>query len=246
MIEVDHVSKRYGEVEAVRDVAFRVDAGEVVGFVGPNGAGKTTTMKIIACLTPPTSGAARVDGFDTVERSGDARRRLGYLPETVPLYADMTVRGYLTYMAALRDVPKRSRAARVAEAIEAVGTQEYADKRIGALSKGYRQRVGIAQAVLHEPAAVVLDEPTSGLDPAQRSEMRSLIAGLGKERAVLLSSHILSEVALVCDRLVVIDRGRIAADGSLAAITEAAGLPPGSTPERVFLALTGAGESAEP
>ena len=246
MIEVDHVSKRYGEVEAVRDVAFRVDAGEVVGFVGPNGAGKTTTMKIIACLTPPTSGAARVGGFDTVERSGDARRRLGYLPETVPLYTDMTVRQYLTYMAALRDVPKRSRAARVAEAIEAVGTGEYAGKRIGALSKGYRQRVGIAQAVLHEPAAVVLDEPTSGLDPAQRSEMRSLIAELGKERAVLLSSHILSEVALVCDRLVVIDRGRIAADGSLPAITETAGLPPGSTPERVFLALTGAGERAEP
>ncbi len=245
MIQVENVSKRYGETEAVRDASFQVDVGEVVGFVGPNGAGKTTTMKILACLLPPTAGAARIAGFDTVDNSADARRRLGYLPESAPLYTDMTVRQYLSYMAALRDVPRSRRGRRVSEVIEAVGTEEYADKRIGTLSKGFRQRVGIAQAILHEPSAVILDEPTNGLDPAQRIEMRSLIAGLGKEHAVLLSSHILSEVALVCDRMVVIDRGRVVADGTLSEITGVAGLPSGSTTENVFLALTGTGEHPE-
>ena len=245
MIEIENISKRYGEVEAVRGVSFRVDAGEVVGFVGPNGAGKTTTMKILACLLPPTTGSARIAGFDTVDRSADARRSLGYLPESVPLYTDMTVRQYLSYMAALRDVPLAQRALRVSEVIEAVGTEEYADKRIGTLSKGFRQRVGIGQAILHEPAAVILDEPTSGLDPSQRIEMRSLIANIGKERAVLLSSHILSELALTSHRIVVIDRGRVVADGTLSEITGAAGLPDGSTTESVFLALTGSGRSSE-
>ena len=246
MIEVEHVSKRYGETEAVRDVSFKVNAGEVVGFVGPNGAGKTTTMKILACLMPPTAGAARIAGFDTVDTSADARRSLGYLPESVPLYTDMTVRQYLTYMAALRDVPRPQRAGRVSEVIEAVGTAEYADKRIGTLSKGFRQRVGIGQAVLHQPAAVVLDEPTSGLDPGQRIEMRSLVSDIGRAHAVLLSSHILSEVALLCDRIIVIDRGRLVADGTLSEIAAAAGLPEGSTAESVFLALTGTGERPEP
>ena len=246
MIEVENLSKRYGDAEAVRDVSFRVDTGEVVGFVGPNGAGKTTTMKVLACLMPPTAGIARIAGFDTVEHSADARRRLGYLPESVPLYTDMTVRQYLSYMAALRDVPKARRAERVAEVIAAVGTEEYADRRIGTLSKGFRQRVGIGQAVIHEPAVVILDEPTSGLDPAQRIEMRSLITNIGREHAVLLSSHILSEVALGCDRIVVIDRGSIVADGTLPEITAAAGLPEGSSTENVFLALTGTGERPEP
>ena len=246
MIQVENVSKRYGETEAVRDASFQVEAGEVVGFVGPNGAGKTTTMKILACLLPPTAGAARIAGFDTVDNSADARRRLGYLPESAPLYTDMTVRQYLSYMAALRDVPRSRRGARVSEVIEAVGTEEYADKRIGTLSKGFRQRVGIGQAILHEPSAVILDEPTNGLDPAQRIEMRSLIADLGKEHAVLLSSHILSEVALVCGRMVIIDRGQVVADGTLSEITAASGLPPGSTTENVFLALTGTGEHPEP
>ena len=246
MIEVENVSKRYGDAEAVRDVSFRVDTGEVVGFVGPNGAGKTTTMKVLACLMPPTAGIARIAGFDTVDHSADARRRLGYLPESVPLYTDMTVRQYLSYMAALRDVPKARRAERVAEVIAAVGTEEYADRRIGTLSKGFRQRVGIGQAVIHEPAVVILDEPTSGLDPAQRIEMRSLITNIGREHAVLLSSHILSEVALGCDRIVVIDRGRVVADGTLPEITAAAGLAEGSSTESVFLALTGTGERAEP
>lgn len=246
MIEVEHVSKRYGETDAVRDVSFNVNAGEVVGFVGPNGAGKTTTMKILACLMPPTAGVARIAGFDTVDRSGEARRSLGYLPESVPLYTDMTVRQYLTYMAALRDVPQSQRAGRVSGTIEAVGADEYADRRIGTLSKGFRQRVGIGQAILHQPAAVILDEPTSGLDPAQRIEMRSLIAEVGKEHAVLLSSHILSEVALVCDRVVVIDRGNLVADGTLPEIAAGAGLPKDSTAESVFLALTGTGERPEP
>ncbi|MCY4582140.1 MAG: ABC transporter ATP-binding protein [Chloroflexi bacterium] len=246
MIEVENVSKRYGDAEAVRDVSFRVDTGEVVGFVGPNGAGKTTTMKVLACLMPPTAGIARIAGFDTVDHSADARRRLGYLPESVPLYTDMTVRQYLSYMAALRDVPKARRAERVSEVIAAVGTEEYADRRIGTLSKGFRQRVGIGQAVIHEPAVVILDEPTSGLDPAQRIEMRSLITNIGREHAVLLSSHILSEVALGCDRIVVIDRGRVVADGTLPEITAAAGLAEGSSTESVFLALTGTGERAEP
>ena len=246
MIEVENVSKHYGETEAVRDVSFRVNAGEVVGFVGPNGAGKTTIMKILACLMPPTAGMARIAGFDTVDSSADARRSLGYLPESVPLYTDMTVRQYLSYMAALRDVPQAQRAGRVSEVIEAVGTEEYAGRRIGTLSKGFRQRVGIGQAILHEPAAVVLDEPTSGLDPGQRIEMRSLIADVGKEHAVLLSSHILSEVALVCDRIIVIDRGALVADGTLPEIAAAAGLPEASTTESVFLALTGTGERPEP
>ncbi len=246
MIEVENVSKRYGDAEAVRDVSFRVNTGEVVGFVGPNGAGKTTTMKVLACLMPPTAGIARIAGFDTVDNSAAARRRLGYLPESVPLYTDMTVRQYLSYMAALRDVPKSRRAERVAEVIAAVGTEEYADRRIGTLSKGFRQRVGIGQAVIHEPAVVILDEPTSGLDPAQRIEMRSLITNIGREHAVLLSSHILSEVALGCDRIIVIDRGSVVADGTLPEITAAAGLAEGSSTESVFLALTGTGERPEP
>ncbi len=245
MIEVENVSKRYGETEAVRDVSFRVNAGEVVGFVGPNGAGKTTTMKVLACLMPPTAGMARIAGFDTVDRSADARRSLGYLPESVPLYTDMTVRQYLSYMAALRDVPQAQRTERVSEVIDAVGTREYADRRIGTLSKGFRQRVGIGQAVLHQPAAVILDEPTSGLDPGQRIEMRSLISDIGKEHAVLLSSHILSEVALVCNRIIVIDRGSLVADGTLPEIAAAAGLPEDSSTESVFLALTGTGEHPE-
>lgn len=246
MIEIENVSKRYGESVAVRDASFRVNAGEVVGFVGPNGAGKTTIMKILACLMPPTAGLARIAGFDTVDSSGDARKRLGYLPESVPLYTDMTVRQYLSYLAALRDVPKARRAERVSEVIAAVGSEEYADRRIGTLSKGFRQRVGIGQAVIHEPAAVILDEPTSGLDPAQRIEMRSLITNIGKDHAVLLSSHILSEVALGCDRIIVIDRGEIVVAGTLPEITTAAGLPEGSSTESVFLALTGTGEHPEP
>jgi ABC-2 type transport system ATP-binding protein len=244
MIDVRNLTKRYGNVTAVRDATFAVQVGEVVGFVGPNGAGKSTTIKMLACLLPPTSGTASIAGRDTVSGSMDARRSLGYLPEAVALYPDMTVRAYLNYMAALHDVPKPQRAERVGQAILDTGLAEYADRSVGVLSKGYRQRLGIAQAIVHDPPALVLDEPANGLDPAQMVEMRKLIRRLGKEHAVLLSSHLLSEVALVCDRVVVINRGSIVGDGTLGELGRTAGLGPLATAESIFLALTGVSEGA--
>ena len=214
LIVAEALSKFYQGFAAIEDVSFTIAQGEIVGFLGPNGAGKTTAMRILAGYMPPSAGAARIAGFDTVEASQEARRRVGYLPESVPLYNDLTIRGYLGYMGTLRGVAGRRLKRRIDEAVETVQATEYIDTAIGKLSKGYRQRVGIAQAILHEPPVVILDEPTVGIDPIQVVETRRLIQSLGSEHTVLLSTHILPEVSMVCDRVIIIHEGRLVADGN--------------------------------
>lgn len=211
MIEVDQVTKYYGPVAAIRDVSFRVEKGEIVGFLGPNGAGKTTTMKILTCFHPPTFGRAKVAGFDVVEHSLEVRKRVGYLPETVPLYTDQTVRSYLNFIAEVRGLDKSQRRIRIGQVMEECGLEEVSEKLIGRLSKGYRQRVGIAQALVHKPEVLILDEPTIGLDPKQIIEIRHLIKSLAGERTVIVSTHILPEVSMVCSRALIINQGRIVA-----------------------------------
>jgi ABC-2 type transport system ATP-binding protein len=211
MIEVDGVTKYYGPFPAIKDVSFRVEKGEIVGFLGPNGAGKTTTMKILTCFHPPTFGKAKVAGFDVVEDSLEVRKRVGYLPETVPLYTDQTVRSYLNFIAEVRGLDRSQRKKRVGEVMEECGLEEVREKLIGKLSKGYRQRVGIAQALIHKPEVLILDEPTIGLDPRQIIEIRHLIRGLAGERTVIVSTHILPEVSMVCNRALIINQGRIVA-----------------------------------
>ena len=207
MIRVEGLTKDYGPRRAIDDLTFSAEKGEIVGFLGPNGAGKTTTMRILTGYMPPTSGRAVVAGYDVVEQSLEVRRRVGYLPETVPLYPDMTVYEYLKFMADLRHL--KNGEDRVDEVLEIVHMMERADGYIANLSKGMRQRVGLAQALLHKPEVLILDEPTIGLDPAQIHEVRNLIRGLGKERTVLLSTHILSEAQQVCNRVLIINKGRI-------------------------------------
>ncbi len=211
MIEVDHLTKQYGSLVAVRDLTFSVEKGEVVGFLGPNGAGKTTTMRILTCFQPATLGTARVAGFDVFHEPMEVKRRIGYLPEHPPLYRDMYVRSYLDFVAQIKGVPSRNRGSRVDDAMERCGITDRAKQLIGQLSKGYRQRVGIAQAILHDPDVIILDEPTIGLDPNQIQEIRRVIRGLGREHTVILSTHILPEVEKTCDRVIIINRGRIAA-----------------------------------
>ncbi|MEW6569178.1 MAG: ABC transporter ATP-binding protein [Chloroflexota bacterium] len=210
MIQAQGLTKYYGRHPAIQDLTFSANAGEIVGFLGPNGAGKTTTMRILAGFMPPSSGTARVAGYDVVDDSLEVRRRVGYLPETVPLYPEMSVTEYLIFMGSLRRVPELDE--RVEAVIEEVKLEERAHSFIGNLSKGLRQRVGVAQALLHEPEVLILDEPTIGLDPAQIIEVRKLIQELGKERTVLLSTHILSEAQQVCDRVLIINRGSIVAE----------------------------------
>ena len=207
MIQVEGLTKYYGIRQAIDNLSFNAVKGEILGFLGPNGAGKTTTMRILCGYMPPTVGWAKVAGFDVVEQSLEVRRRVGYLPETVPLYPDLTPYGYLKYMADLRHL--RNAAERVEDALELVHMEERADGYIGNLSKGMRQRVGLAQALLHEPEVLILDEPTIGLDPAQIYEVRNIIKQIGKERTVLLSTHILSEAQQICDRVLIINNGRI-------------------------------------
>jgi ABC-2 type transport system ATP-binding protein len=197
-------------VPAIRDLAFHADQGEIVGFLGPNGAGKTTTMRILTGYMPPTSGKASVAGYDVVDESLQVRERIGYLPETVPLYPELTVREYLEYMGRLRAV--RDLAERIETVMGEVRISGRADNFIGSLSKGLRQRVGLAQALLHQPPVLILDEPTIGLDPAQIIEVRELVRGLGQDRTVLLSTHILSEAQQICDRVLIINQGRIVAE----------------------------------
>jgi len=223
MIRAEGLTKDYGARRAVDNLTFETRQGEIVGFLGPNGAGKTTTMRILTGYMPPTAGTATVAGFDVVEESLEVRRRVGYLPETVPLYPDMTVFEYLKFMADLRHLPNAEDA--VDEALEAVGMSERADGYIANLSKGMRQRVGLAQALLHKPEVLILDEPTIGLDPAQVVEVRTLIREIGKERTVMLSTHILSEAQQVCDRVLIINKGRLVAE---------------DTPENLQARLTGA------
>jgi len=212
MIEVEHLTKYYGHNAALRDVTFNVEQGEILGFLGPNGAGKTTTMRIITGYLPPTAGTARVAGFDVAEKSLDARRHLGYLPEMVPLYTDMTTFEYLDFRGRICGMHRgRERKARIYEVMDQLNLGDMSNRLIGQLSRGYRQRVGLAQALLHNPDALILDEPTVGLDPVQITEVRSLIKELGKDHTIILSTHLLPEVSMVCDRVVIINRGRLVA-----------------------------------
>ena len=207
MIKVSGLTKDYGARRAINNLNFDAQQGEIVGFLGPNGAGKTTTMRILTGYMPPTDGEAIVAGYDVVEESLEVRRRVGYLPETVPLYTEMTAFDYLTYMGELRKIPNVSD--RAEEVLDMVGLIERADSYIGSLSKGMRQRVGLAQALLHRPEVLILDEPTIGLDPGQVVEVRELIREIGKERTVLLSTHLLHEAQNICDRVLIINKGKI-------------------------------------
>jgi len=210
MIDVQELTKIYGPRTAVDGLSFQVEKGEIVGFLGPNGAGKTTTMRMLTGYLPPSEGRATVAGFDTFKQSLEARRHIGYLPETVPLYPEMTVADYLDFMAALRKVPKRSEA--IQRAMEAIHIEDRAHQNIGKLSKGYRQRVGLAQAIVHDPDVLILDEPTIGLDPRQIIEVRELIKGLAGQHTILLSTHILPEVEQICTRVLIIHRGKLVAE----------------------------------
>jgi len=213
LIEVQSLTKRYSTQTAVEDVSFSVREGEVVGFLGPNAAGKTTTMRVLAGFLPPTEGSARVAGYDVVSHSRQARASLGYLPETAPLYPEMRVREFLAYRARLEGVARSEVKRRVEEAVERCLLSEVADRKLENLSKGFRQRAALAGALVHQPPVLILDEPTIGLDPMQIIKIREMIRDLGRERAVLLSTHILPEVDAVCDRVLIIDRGRIVAEG---------------------------------
>ena len=213
-IVVENLTKKYGEQKAVNDISFEIKTGEVVGFLGPNGAGKSTTMKIITCFMAPSSGDVRLDS-DSIHTDPEAiKRKIGYLPENNPLYLDMPVVEYLRFTAEIQGVSKGDIPGRIAEMIERCGLDREKHKNINELSKGYRQRVGLAQAMIHDPEILILDEPTTGLDPNQIVEIRKLIKDLGKEKTVILSSHILSEVEATCDRILIINRGRIVADGT--------------------------------
>ena len=214
-IQVQDLTKTYGQERAVDTINFSVRPGEVVGFLGPNGAGKTTTMKVITGYLNPTEGTVRVDGMDVRDSTLEIRRRIGYLPESTPLYREMVTYDYLAFVAAMRGIPKEGRGKRIQEMTNACGLHEVLGKKVDALSKGYRQRVGLAQAMIHDPPILILDEPTSGLDPNQIVEIRDLIRTIGRKKTVVLSTHILSEVQASCDRVVIIHRGKIVADGAL-------------------------------
>ncbi len=207
------ITKIYGKQKALDAVSLEINAGEVVGLLGPNGAGKSTLMKIISCFLPPTSGEATVDGYDIFEQALEVKKRVGYLPEHNPLYLDMYVREYLSFLAGIHKLGKKKKS-RINEIIDLTGLGLEQNKKIGVLSKGYRQRVGLAQALLHDPSVLILDEPTSGLDPNQLLEIRSLIQEVGREKTILLSTHIMQEVEAICDRAVIIHLGRIVADDS--------------------------------
>ncbi len=210
MIRVEGLTKDYGERRALSDLSFEAGQGEIVGFLGPNGAGKTTTMRILTGYMPPTDGTAVVAGYDVVTESLEVRKRVGYMPETVPLYTDMRAFEYLKFMADLRHIPESTD--RTFETLEMVGLESRANSFIGSLSKGMRQRVGLAQALIHQPEVLILDEPTIGLDPGQVVEIRNVIREIGKQRTVLLSTHILSEAQQICDRVLIINKGKIVAE----------------------------------
>lgn len=209
-IEVSEVTKRYGAQAALDNVSFEVQSGNIVGFLGPNGAGKSTMMKIISCYIPQSSGTVKVCGFDVSEQPLEVKRRVGYLPEHNPLYPEMYVREYLEFVAGIHKIKDKS--ARVDQMINRVGLDLERRKKIGALSKGYRQRVGLAQAMIHDPEVLILDEPTTGLDPNQIVEIRELIKSIGKERTIMLSTHIMQEVEAICDRVIIVNRGKIVAN----------------------------------
>ena len=212
MIQAEGLTHYYGPYPAIQDVSFGVKKGEILGFLGPNGAGKTTAMRIITGFMPPTRGTVTLDGYDVVAKSLEVRRRIGYLPETVPLYTDMSVINYLKYMGTLRQMPRKTVKKRADEVVDVCSLGDYRNTAIGKLSKGFRQRVGIAQAIIHQPEVLVLDEPTIGIDPIQVVETRRLIEELGQSQTVVLSSHILPEVSMICQRVLIINEGRIVAE----------------------------------
>lgn len=215
-IKVSHIIKKYGTQKALDDVSFEIKTGEIVGLLGPNGAGKSTMMKILSCFIPPTEGNASVCDFDVQEQSIEVRRRVGYLPENNPQYLDMYVKEYLAFVAGIHGI--KDKKSRIAEMISITGVEAEQKKKIGALSKGYRQRVGLAQAMIHNPDVLILDEPTSGLDPNQLAEIRNLIREIGKQKTVMLSTHIMQEVEAICDRAIIIHNGVIVADDKTSAL----------------------------
>jgi ABC-2 type transport system ATP-binding protein len=219
MIEVEQLSKSYGPREAIKNLSFQIKKGEVVGFLGPNGAGKSTTMNILSCIMPASSGSAKICGYDVFEHALEIRKLIGYLPETPPLYSDMVVYDYLTFAARLRNVPSKKTKIAVDQVIERCSLKEVDGRIIGRLSKGYQQRVGIAQALVHDPDILILDEPTIGLDPIQIIEIRKLIQELSASHTIILSSHILPEITQICKRVIIISDGQIAAVDSLEALT---------------------------
>src|SRR5438093_1895104 len=220
MIEVQNLTKHYGSLTAIRDVSFSVAPGEIVGFLGPNGAGKSTTMRILSCFMPASGGTAVVAGYDVFRESMEVRRRIGYLPENVPLYTDLRVAAYLDFVAETKGVPRGERKKRVADVMDRCRIADVQNRLIGKLSKGYRQRVGLAQAIVSDPAVLILDEPTIGLDPRQITEIRELIKSLAGEHTVILSTHILPEVSMVCSSVVIINKGAIVARGPIDTLVE--------------------------
>ncbi len=255
MIEVQNLSKNYGPFQALNDISFSVDKGQIVGFLGPNGAGKTTTMRVLTCFMPASNGKVTVAGYDVFKESREVRKRIGYLPENIPLYTEMTVTKYLSYMAKIRSVPRSQINERLDTAIESCGLIERRNQIIGQLSRGFRQRVGLAQALVHDPEVLILDEPTSGLDPRQIVEIRELIKALGIERTILFSTHILTEASQTCERLLIISKGKITGDvqlsngravSSVTPIEEESDAPPksltlvvtGGQPDKIMDVLT--------
>jgi ABC-2 type transport system ATP-binding protein len=241
VIEVQHVTKRYGGVTAVDDVSFRVEKGEILGFLGPNGAGKTTTMRILTGYMPASEGKALVAGYDVFTHPIEAKRRTGYLPETPPLYPDMTVREYVDFVARIKGVPAAERKSRVAAVLQKTHVADMAERHCAKLSKGYRQRVGLAQALIHNPDVLILDEPTAGLDPKQIIETRQLIRDLAGDHTIVLSTHILPEVAQTCQRVVIINKGRVVAVDTPANLTSRL-----TGAETMFVQIDGADDAAGP
>src|SRR5271167_2192039 len=219
MIKVEGLTKRYARNIAVDNISFEVEKGQIVGFLGPNGAGKTTTMRILTCFLPPTSGTATVAGFDVLEQPMEVKKRIGYLPETPPLYPEMEVHEYLEFVGRIKGIPVQELSRRVDEAAEKCAVGDVKKTLIGKLSKGYRQRVGLAQAIIHNPEVLILDEPTAGLDPQQIIETRDLIKGLAGDHTIILSTHILPEVEQICERVIIIARGKLVATDTVANLT---------------------------
>ncbi|NMO16400.1 ABC transporter ATP-binding protein [Pyxidicoccus fallax] len=240
MIEVQHLTKRYRDRVAVEDLTFQVEEGEILGFLGPNGAGKSTTMKILTGFLPPSEGTARVGGFDVFEQPLEVKRRIGYLPETPPLYPEMTVRGYLQFVGSLKGLPGRGLKAEVERVAGLTGVTHVMDRVIQNLSKGYKQRVGIAQALLGSPPVLILDEPTEGLDPTQRAEVRALIKSLAGKHTVILSTHILPEVTVTCEKVLIINQGKIVAYDEIRKLAHLHGQAENVSLEEIFIKLTAA------
>lgn len=233
MIQVKNLVKKYGDFTAVQGISFEIEKGQVLGLLGPNGAGKSTTMKILSGFMPATSGEVKVAGFDVFEDTQEVKKRVGYLPEVPPIYLEMRVGEYLEFVADLKHLPRERRKDRIDYVVSHCGLKDVFQKVCGTLSKGYRQRVGIAQAIIHDPEVVILDEPTVGLDPVQIVEIRNLMKSLAKTHTVILSTHILPEVVMTCDRAVLINKGKVLADGSVESLTKSSG----ETLEQAYLRI---------